>query len=95
MNIRITKDKKIETEMEGQLMKTVEAVGEAVEEEMTSPAQHHHFYVNDDSKILDKNKKGIFHSVIAKHLHIVKQGRPDLERLVSFLTMRVTKNQCR
>ena len=27
----------------------------------------------------------------AKCLHIVKRGRPDLEILVSFLTMRVTK----
>ena len=28
----------------------------------------------------------------AKHLHIVKWGRSDLEILVSFLTMRVTKS---
>ena len=33
-----------------------------------------------------------FHSVIAKLLYLVKRARPDLETLVSYLTMRVTKS---
>ena len=48
--------------------------------------------MNEDSKLLDENKKEKIHRVTAKFLHIVKQERPDLERLVSFLTMRVTKS---
>ena len=46
----------------------------------------------EDAEPLDKNKKEILHSVTAKLLYLVKRARPDLETLVSFLTMRVTKS---
>ena len=59
---------------------------------MTSPAQHHLFQVNKDDKPLDKNKKENFHSVTSKLLYLVKQARPDLDTLVSFMTTRVTKS---
>ena len=59
---------------------------------MTSPAQHNIFQVNKDAKPLDKNKKESFCSMTVKLLYLVKRARPDLESLVSFLTMRVTKN---
>ena len=75
--------------MEEQLMETIEYFGGELEVEVTSPAQHHHFYANEDAEILDKKERNF--TVTAKLLHIVKQGCPDLERLVSFLTMRVTK----
>ena len=47
--------------------------------------------LTEDAELLDNNKRETFHSVTAKLLHIMKRGRPDLEILVSFLTMRVTK----
>ena len=59
---------------------------------MTSPAQHYLFQVNEDAESLEKNKKEFFHSVTAKLLYLVKLARPDIETLVSFLTMRVTKS---
>ena len=92
MNIQITEDKKIEIKREDQLMEAIKFFGEELEGKVTSPAQHHLFQVNEDSKILDKNKKEIFHSVTAKLLYLVNRARPDLETLVSFLTMRVTKS---
>ena len=57
---------------------------------MTSPAHNHLLYVNEDAQLLDENKKEKVHSVIAKLLHIVKQGGPDMETLVSFMTTRFT-----
>ena len=78
--------------MEDQLMEAIELFGEELEGKVTSPAQHHLFQVNKDVEPLDKNKKEIFHSVTAKLLYLVKPARPDLETLVSFLTMRVTKS---
>ena len=45
MNIRRTEDKKIEIEMEGQIMETIEAFGEKLEGEVTSPAQYHILYL--------------------------------------------------
>ena len=77
--------------MEEQLMETIEAFEEEFEGEANSPAHHHLFYVTEDAKLLDENKKEFFHSVTAEILHIVKWGCPDLETLVSFLKIRVTK----
>ena len=92
MNVQITEDKKIEIEMEDQLMEAIELFGEKFEERVTSPAQHHLLQVNEDAEPLDKNKREIFHSVTDKILYLVKRARPNLETLMSFLTMRVTKS---
>ena len=78
--------------MEDQLMEAIDIFGEELEGEVTSPAQHHLFHVNKDTEPLDKNKKENFHSVTAKLLYLVKRARPDLETLVCFLTIRVTKS---
>ena len=59
MNLRITEDKKIEIEMEDQLMEAIEFFGEELEGGVTSPAQHHLFQVNKDAEPLNKNKKEI------------------------------------
>ena len=91
MNLKITEDKKIEIEMEEKLIETIGFFGDEIKVEVTPPAQYHLFYVNKDAELLDENKKYFFHSVTAKLLHIVKRGRTDLETLVCFLTMRVTK----
>ena len=60
MNLRITEDMKIEIEMKEQLMETIEAFGEELEVEVTSPAQHHLLYVKEDAKLLDEKKKTFF-----------------------------------
>ena len=78
--------------MEDQLMEVIELFGEELEGKVTPLAQYNLFQVNEDAEPLDKNKKEIFHSVTAKILYLVKRARPDLETLVSFLTMRVTKS---
>ena len=59
VNIQITEDKKIEIEMEDQLMEAIEIFGEELEGKVTSPAQHHLFQVNKDAELLDKNNKEI------------------------------------
>ena len=59
---------------------------------MTSPAQKHLMDVNEDADILDKEKKELFHSIIAKLLWIMKRARPDLETSIAFLCTRATKS---
>ena len=71
-------------------METIEDFGEELEVEVTSPVQHHIFYVNEDAGLLDEKKKD-FLQCGSKKIKIVKRGSRDLETLVSFLTMRVTK----
>ena len=73
-------------------MEAIEIFGEELEGKVTSPVQHHLFQVNKNTEPVDKNKKEIFHSVTSKLLYLVKRARPNLETLVSFLTMRVTKS---
>ena len=51
MNVQITEDKKIEINMEDQLMEAIELFGEELEGKVTSPAQHHLFQVNEDGDI--------------------------------------------
>ena len=48
--------------------------------------------MDEDSKILSEEKRDIFYSVTQKLLYITKRERPDLETLISFLTMRVSKS---
>ena len=43
--------------MKEQLMETIYSFGEEFEGELTSPAPHHIFYVNEDAKLLDEGKK--------------------------------------
>ena len=68
MNKQITEDKKIEIEMEDQMMEAIELFGEELEGKVTSTAQHHLFQLNEDDEPLDKNKKEMFHIVTAKIL---------------------------
>ena len=42
--------------MKEQLMETIEAFVKELEGEVTSPAQHHLFYVNDYAELLYENK---------------------------------------
>ena len=59
MNLQIAEDKKIEIEMEDQLMEAIDTFVEELEGEVTSPAQHHLFQVNEDADPLDKIRKKI------------------------------------
>ena len=49
MNLQITEDKKIEIDMEDQLMEAIELFWEQLEGEGTSPAQHDLFQINKDA----------------------------------------------
>ena len=41
-------------------METIEDFGEELEVEVTSPVQHHIFYVNENAGLLDEKKKDFF-----------------------------------
>ena len=53
MNLWISENKKIDVEMEEQLMETIEDFEEELDREVTSPVQHNLLYVNKDAKPLD------------------------------------------
>ena len=92
MSIVLRDDKKIEIDMADQLREAIEAFGEKIDNSAVNPAKSDLFYVDEDSKPLSEEKSDIFHSVTQKLLYITKRARPDLETLISFLTMRVSKS---
>ena len=59
INLQITEDKKIDIEMEYQLIEAIDIFGEELEGKVKSTSQHHLFQVNKDADPLDKHKKEI------------------------------------
>ena len=46
------------------------------------------FKVNDNSKLLDEERKSTFHTFVMKAMFLCKRARPDIEPAVSFLATR-------
>ena len=63
-----------------------------MERKVATPAQLHLFNVNENANKLQGRQKEVFHSVTQKLLYVAKWVQPDIETLLSFLTMRVTKS---
>ena len=57
-----------------------------VKETSPTPATKSLFGVDEQSKLLDKDQKELFHSSIAKSLFIAKRARPDIGMPVSVLS---------
>ena len=87
-------NKKVKVNMKDQLLEAIDAfeVIEKIEGIVKNPAQHGLMAVDEDSERLDEHRSDVFHSVTQKLLYITKRARPDLETLLSFLTMRVSKS---
>ena len=87
-------NRKVKVNMKDQLLEVIDAfeVIENVEGIVRSPAQHGLMVVDENSERLDEHRSDVFHSVTQKLLYIMKRARPDLETLLSFLTMRVSKS---
>ena len=56
-----------------------------------SPARNELFKVDENSKLLEKDKREFFHSTTQKLLYLGKRVRPEILPAVSFLTKRVQK----
>jgi hypothetical protein len=89
MNILLRDDKKIEIEMKDQINEAINAFGEEIKGEVSSPAARHLMTVNENAKKLNAEQKDIFHSITAKLLYLEKRARPDIEPVVAFLCTRV------
>jgi len=59
---------------------------------IATPADRNLLTVNDESEELKEGKSTIFHSVVAKLLHLSKKATPDIEPTVAFLCTRVSKS---
>jgi len=78
--------------MKTHIKEAIEAYGDDVSMKIATPADRNLFAVNDESEELKEGKSAIFHSVVAKLLHLSKRARPDIEPTVAFLCTRVSKS---
>ena len=57
-------------------------------EHVTSPAQNDMFS-KDSGKILEDDKRELFHRTVAQNLFVSKRGRQDIQPIISVLCTRV------
>jgi len=88
MNIEI-KDKKVHIMMRDYLQEAIDAYGEAITTNATTPATRALMEIDQDSKLLEKRRADIFHHIVAKLLHVAKRARLDLQVAIGFLCTRV------
>ena len=78
--------------MSKQIEESIEAFGEKLKCNASSPAVKHLHTVSELSIELDEEKSNVFHSIVTNLLHTCKRGRPDIEPTVYFLCTRVSKS---
>ena len=76
MNIEIEIEKKMMIDMKEQLEEVIEKFGEEIGGIVSLLAQHHFFAVNYEAEKLDEERLGIFHSVTASLLYLIKRECP-------------------
>ena len=91
MDFEITDDKKIKITMKDQLLECVDAFGEDIDENVSSPAAKHLNDIDEEEDLLEKKRQELFHSIVAKVLWLEKRVRPDLEPAIAFLSTRCGK----
>ena len=89
MNISMLPNNVIEVEMKDQIRETIEALGEDLTYNAVTQASKNLFSIDEESDLLDDDRKELFHSITAKLLYLEKRARPDIETAVAFLTSRV------
>ena len=85
MDIHLNNNKTVSLSMKARIKEENEAYGDDVSMKIATPADRNLFAVNNESEELKEGKSAIFHSVVAKLLHLFKRARPDIEPTVAFL----------
>jgi hypothetical protein len=66
-------------------IKTFEATDGKIESLVTTPAAHNLFDIDNEAKLLDKNKSETLHHIVAKLLFVCKCARLDVQLPIAFL----------
>jgi len=82
-------NKQVQICMQPYLQECIDAFGESLTSNATTPANKNLMEIDDISCNLDGKRREIFHHVVQKLLHISKRGRLDLQVAVGFLCTRV------
>lgn len=77
--------------MKQSLEESITESGMEIKKSAINPARGDLFEVDDDLPVLPKKELEMFHSTVAKLLHLSIRARPDLQLALSFLCTRVSK----
>jgi hypothetical protein len=72
------------------LEEAIEDFGEKITKISASPAKRDLFVIDEESGALGDERKGVFHSVVAKLMYVSKRGRLDIQLTIAFLCTRVS-----
>ena len=91
INIKIRTDGLITIEQHKHI-EELERFGKTYSHKVTSPFARHLCKVNERAEKLVEEQADLFHSIVAKLLHVTKRLRPDIEPTIAFLMTRVSKS---
>ena len=80
---------KVKIDMREYLNKILKDLPEFFDGSAASPAVTHLFDINENAIKLRPELSDMFHHVVAQLLFLCKQGRPDMQTAIAFLTTRV------
>ena len=92
IHIKMRNDGLVAIQQHEQIEQALDMFGPTYTFDVTSPCANHLWKVNEDAEKLDEEKAKVFHSIVAKLLHVTKRSRPDIETAVAFLMTRVSKS---
>lgn len=92
MKIKYNRKKRTVTiDMKEYLLEAIEESGMDITRNAMTPAKPNLYIINEESELLNEDKKERFHSVVAKLCYIAERSRLDIKPAMSFLRTRVQK----
>jgi hypothetical protein len=82
----------VNVKMKDHIKEAIAAFGEDITRSAATPAKKNFFDIDDTDALLSIKEADIFHSVVAKLLHVSKRSRLDIQLAVAFLCTRVAKS---
>jgi AAA ATPase containing von Willebrand factor type A (vWA) domain len=92
MKIVLRGDGTVSIDMKDYVKKAIDEFPVDIVKNAATPANRFLFEVREDVPDLDKERREIFHSTVARLLYICKRCRLDIQNAVAFLTTRVSRS---
>jgi hypothetical protein len=91
MNLDFSKPGKVQVDMTSYVNSMTEEFPDELSSSITCPWNENLFKIDENSRVLSKERAELFHTFVAKGLFLSKRGRPDIQPAIAFLTTRVKK----
>ena len=92
MNICFNKHGSVKIGISDYILECISSYGKHLNGGTTTPVKKYLFDIDESSEQLSKDRKELFHHIVAKLLFVSKRARPDIDLTISFLCSRVDKS---